>query len=92
MDIFVFLLKWFNFSNGENENSFFSRKRSALYAIFDGHSGARAAEFCRDKLPDVLKKKLSSCKYKEKSECIIQVILLLKASSYFLSSCHCQAI
>nr|CDJ85624.1 Protein phosphatase 2C domain containing protein [Haemonchus contortus] len=35
-------------------------KRCALFAIFDGHAGTRAAKYCEDKLPDVLKKKLSS--------------------------------
>ncbi|RCN27074.1 protein phosphatase 2C [Ancylostoma caninum] len=35
-------------------------KRCALYAIFDGHAGARAAKFCEEHIPSTLKKKLSS--------------------------------
>ncbi|EYB96586.1 hypothetical protein Y032_0149g2721 [Ancylostoma ceylanicum] len=35
-------------------------KRCALYAIFDGHAGARAAKYCEEHIPSTLKKKLSS--------------------------------
>uniref|UniRef100_A0A1I7XT13 PPM-type phosphatase domain-containing protein n=1 Tax=Heterorhabditis bacteriophora TaxID=37862 RepID=A0A1I7XT13_HETBA len=35
-------------------------KRCALYAIFDGHAGAKAAKYCEKMIPEVLKKKLSS--------------------------------
>ncbi|VDK83109.1 unnamed protein product [Cylicostephanus goldi] len=35
-------------------------KRCALYAIFDGHAGARAANYCEEHVPSTLKKKLSS--------------------------------
>ncbi|KAK6732817.1 hypothetical protein RB195_016909 [Necator americanus] len=35
-------------------------KRCSLYAIFDGHAGARAAKYCEEHIPSTLKKKLSS--------------------------------
>ncbi|KAE9413841.1 hypothetical protein Angca_003730, partial [Angiostrongylus cantonensis] len=35
-------------------------KRCSLYAIFDGHAGARAAKYCEEHIPSVLMKKLSS--------------------------------
>ncbi|VDO82549.1 unnamed protein product [Heligmosomoides polygyrus] len=35
-------------------------RRCALYAIFDGHAGTRAAKYCTENIPALLKKKLSS--------------------------------
>ncbi|KAK5976964.1 Integrin-linked kinase-associated serine/threonine phosphatase [Trichostrongylus colubriformis] len=35
-------------------------KRCAMFAIFDGHAGIRAAKYCEENLPALLKKKLSS--------------------------------
>ncbi|VDL74607.1 unnamed protein product [Nippostrongylus brasiliensis] len=35
-------------------------KRCALYAIFDGHAGTKAASYCEEHIPAILKKKLSS--------------------------------
>ncbi|KJH51906.1 hypothetical protein DICVIV_01887 [Dictyocaulus viviparus] len=35
-------------------------KRCALYAIFDGHAGSRAARYCEKHIPTVLSRKLSS--------------------------------
>ncbi|CAD6197539.1 unnamed protein product [Caenorhabditis auriculariae] len=37
-----------------------SLKRSSLFAIFDGHAGARAAEFCEKRVAATLRQKLSS--------------------------------
>ncbi|VDK19840.1 unnamed protein product [Anisakis simplex] len=38
-------------------------KACALYGIFDGHAGKRAAQFSSQRMPTILKDKLSACVY-----------------------------
>uniref|UniRef100_A0A0N5AME6 PPM-type phosphatase domain-containing protein n=1 Tax=Syphacia muris TaxID=451379 RepID=A0A0N5AME6_9BILA len=47
-------------------------KRSALYAIFDGHAGRKAADFAKEHLPAKLKEKFSVCTSVESIEKVLK--------------------
>ena len=60
------------------------RKRISYYAVFDGHSGSRASEYCASKMHLVLAEKFP--KGKDRIILKIQLIMLLRFRRKFESN------